>query len=545
MPGSIRRRNKFGMSIEPTKITRTAIAVPRRNSFKVNINLIEFSIFTFIIFLYVLSFVGVFYLFVDWFGYRDWIISLIFFLMPIGALALPTAILIAVLRPRTSRWPRILILPKWLHNQYQHLGYVPLSLSSLLREQSVNAKTENGLLESDSSGLSLTISIKPENIESRRSPEALRQSISKLNPIISDTSSSTSTPPHLVCVPTGNMLTARYHHSATLLPTDHVLIVGGMYSDDIENHILSSAELYDPTVGAFTRIRSLHTARYWHQATLLKTGEVLISGGVGSDGQSLASIELYDPAAKGFTFVGNMTVPRHGHTVVRLLDGRLLISGGSNANANRLDSAEIYDPITRTFNATGNMRETRLDENNKNATLLEDGRVLITGGYGATGKLDSAELYDPIKGTFDYTGYMLTSRTDHVTTPLANGQVLITGGVRDVGSGSVYLTSCEIYDPKTGTFISITSMSKPHFLHAAIHLLNDWVLIAGGFDPIVEVYDPVTRTFPFIGNMTVARWLAAAVLLPTGQVLVTGGNNHTSTAQGLASAELITIMLPS
>ena len=55
---------------------------------------------------------------------------------------------------------------------------------------------------------------------------------------------------------TGSLDTARYRHTATLLPNGKVLVAGGFNS-----LILASAELYDPASGTWTATGSLATAR--------------------------------------------------------------------------------------------------------------------------------------------------------------------------------------------------------------------------------------------------------------------------------------------
>src|SRR5207248_236803 len=86
---------------------------------------------------------------------------------------------------------------------------------------------------------------------------------------------------------TGNLSTARSSHTATLLPTGQVLVVGGRNSTTDD---LTSAELYDPGTGVWTAT-SMAKIRYWHTATLLANGQMLVAGGFGQG--NAASAELY------------------------------------------------------------------------------------------------------------------------------------------------------------------------------------------------------------------------------------------------------------
>ena len=88
---------------------------------------------------------------------------------------------------------------------------------------------------------------------------------------------------------TGSLKTARYWHTATLLNNGMVLMAGGLGP----SAYLASAELYNPATGTFTPTGSLNTARDYDTATLLNNGMVLIAGGYNSSG-ALASAELYN-----------------------------------------------------------------------------------------------------------------------------------------------------------------------------------------------------------------------------------------------------------
>ncbi|CAF5070903.1 unnamed protein product, partial [Rotaria sp. Silwood1] len=75
--------------------------------------------------------------------------------------------------------------------------------------------------------------------------------------------------------------------------------------------------------------------------------------------------------------------------------------------------------------ATGNMNDARSDHT---ASVLRNGKVLVTGGFNYSLYLNSAELYDPSTGTWTMTGYMNHSRTVHTESVLLDGKVLVTGG---------------------------------------------------------------------------------------------------------------------
>jgi murein DD-endopeptidase MepM/ murein hydrolase activator NlpD len=148
---------------------------------------------------------------------------------------------------------------------------------------------------------------------------------------------------------TGSLATARYWHAATLLPNGKVRVVGGYGNSGI----LASAEEYDPAAnggaGAWSATGSLATARLFHTATLLPSGKVLVVGGSTStnSGSLLASAELYDPAANGgagaWTLAGSLTAARFWHTATVLPTGKVLVVGGSTDGVGGfLASAELF-----------------------------------------------------------------------------------------------------------------------------------------------------------------------------------------------------------
>lgn len=203
-------------------------------------------------------------------------------------------------------------------------------------------------------------------------------------------------------------------------------------------------------------------------------------------------------AAISVTDAGRMARARSGHEATLLQDGRVLISGGGWADA------ELFDPATGTFEPAGKMARIR----SATATLLDDGRVLLAGGGEP-----SAEIFDPDTLTFEPTGPLTDEHTFHTSTLLADGRVLIAGG------GT---RSAELYDPASGTFEPAGEMLAQRAYHAAVASPDGGVLISGGGAPAAERYDPATGGFQAVDGSAAIREHHTLTILDDGRVLIVG-----------------------
>jgi hypothetical protein len=175
----------------------------------------------------------------------------------------------------------------------------------------------------------------------------------------------------------------------------------------------------------WTNVASLNTARYAHTATLLPNGRVLVVGGcLNSACTDLASsAEVYDPAANNWTTVAPLSVARYAHTATLLPNGKVLVAGGYDGG--RIATTELYDPIEDTWTTIAPLNMAR---DYHTATLLPDGKVLVAGGYGPSSGDASAELYDPIANTWTYAASMHSGRAGHTATLLPSGRGVGRGG---------------------------------------------------------------------------------------------------------------------
>ncbi|HVF38471.1 MAG TPA: kelch repeat-containing protein [Gemmatimonadaceae bacterium] len=285
-----------------------------------------------------------------------------------------------------------------------------------------------------------------------------------------------------------------------------------------------------PTISPLSvrQVTTLRTARAAHTATTLKSGQILVVGGMGNGGSSLASAELYHPQNNLVEEIGSLAEPRVSHTATPLSDGRVLIAGGYNGDY--LRSLEILDPSTKRFSRAGSLIEGR---SGHTATVLSDGRVLFAGGVSSGWTfLKSAEIYDPRTDRSEPVGSMSVSREGHTATLLADGRVLIVGGHSGRRPNVQVYEAAELFNPLTRKFETTGALGTARHKHDAIKLTDDRVLVIGGADrsdrvhfSFTEIYHPKSAAFSPGPSMANKRYKIAgtSVLLPGGDVLVTSG----------------------
>lgn len=258
---------------------------------------------------------------------------------------------------------------------------------------------------------------------------------------------------------------------------------------------------------------------------------VLDIAALASLGLAATMVLAIPAAAQNWVSAGNLTLARISAQATLLADGRVLVTGGNTNVGNTYDTklAELYDPSTNTWSPTGSTANGRTDHT---ATRLTDGRVLVAGGENANICTNdvTTELYDPSTGTWSFSGNANVARTGATATLLSNGKVLLAGGGNRCGG---VFASAELFDPGTGSWSPTGSMTTGREWQSAVRLSDGRVLVAGGEGPSpfpalssAEIYDPATGTWTATGSMALARCCGGnpfITRLSDGRVLAAGG----------------------
>ncbi len=231
--------------------------------------------------------------------------------------------------------------------------------------------------------------------------------------------------------------------------------------------------------------------------------------------------------------LGQLNVGRQGHRATLLNDGRVLVTGGFTLNIATTDRVEVYlEGLQRFTELTNRMVHDRASHS---ATKLADGRVLLAGGWfegspGLTSVRSSAEIFDPATNTFTQVGDMTKQRADHAAVLLPDGRVLVTGGSRPNGPNFLEdLDDAEVFNPTTGQFTALPAlMTHTRTTHGMVETGPGLYVLGGGSDADFRHgrFDFATMLFEDLGAAVSdrGRFGPAVAAFDSGGVVIAGGD---------------------
>ena len=275
-------------------------------------------------------------------------------------------------------------------------------------------------------------------------------------------------------------------HSATLLSNGSVMVAGGTTGADR----LARVDVFSPSSNSWTAIASLLEGRAGHTGTLLANGKVLVTGGSTYAPPALialSSTELYDPVSTQWTQASSLPLALYGHTANRVANGDVIALGGEPSIFSSAGSSNCfrYKPsLDQWINcaAIPSLRSAHV------ATLMPDGRILVTGGLVGNNTKTTEDIFDPVSDTWSAAALPPRAPVRHATALYKGDSAVVVGGV----SGPIL--SAPIYSPTFRYFHADNSRKQifPDFglrrdSHTATTLQDGRILVAGGIETYVFV----------------------------------------------------------
>ena len=282
-------------------------------------------------------------------------------------------------------------------------------------------------------------------------------------------------------------------------------------------------EIWSPITNANTAATQPGYNIFCGGHSLLESGQVLVIGGDAADSTGVANASTYDPVSGNWTFLPNMNWGRWYPTSTVLPNGDVVVTSGeispllgtnplpqvwqvSSGTWRNLTTAQLLLPLYppmylapngTLFNASPVSRYLNTDGTGSwtvgpsmeyqargygPSVMYNNGQIMITGGgVGPTATAEIINLNDPAP-TWSYTGTMAYARRHANATLLPDGTVLVTGGTSGVpfddNTNPVY--PAELWNPATGTWSTLASLSVYRGYHSVALLLPDGRVLSGG-----------------------------------------------------------------
>ncbi len=349
----------------------------------------------------------------------------------------------------------------------------------------------------------------------------------------------------------------RIDGTATVLDDGDILVVGGWPATDVQQcgetppDIANVAERYTMATGEWHLVAPLAVCRWYHTATKLNDGRVLIAGGLPPEHEPYpytcpgnVPAEIYDPDADTWTPTAPMHYARWDAVAVLLADGRVLVIGGTGGG-----STEIYDPKLDSWQeaAPAPVEIDQVDPGG--ALLLPDGQVLAV-GYGILGTgphwTYQTEIYDPAMDRWHDESPIpvpASGITDWkpsiIMQPLPSGRVMVAlrvtclsgCGLPTSRTDGVFQEIAYIEDPYTGAWSATPPLPSISYGPASVVLSDGRVLVAGGrVDPgggstlAASIFDEASDSWRRAADMPQPRESFLVLPFPGDDAFVLGGD---------------------
>jgi PKD repeat protein len=272
----------------------------------------------------------------------------------------------------------------------------------------------------------------------------------------------------------------------SFLADGRLFVSGGNLGDLVG---VPNASIYDPLTNTWTRVPDMNAGRWYPTNTTLPSGDVLVVSGTISGSGDLNTLPQVWQASLGTW--RNLTSAQ----LALPLYPRMIVAPNGKVFYATPDQQSRYLDTSGTGSWSASARSNFGYRDYSSVVLYDTGKILMVGG--GDPPTATAETIDLTAATptWKYVGSMAQARRQLNATILPDGKVLITGGSSGPGlddaAAPVYLT--EMWDPATGNFTPMASITKYRGYHSVSVLLPDGRVYSGGGDvsgATAEIFSP-------------------------------------------------------
>jgi galactose oxidase len=286
-----------------------------------------------------------------------------------------------------------------------------------------------------------------------------------------------------------------------ILPNGRPFVLGGTLKyDDFLGQPKTAT--FDPTTETFTDTAQMNGGRWYPVGTVLGNGSVLVESGLTNTSSTVnTTVQIFvggNWTSAGTIFAGVPLYPRQ-HL---LPDGKVFECGANQ-------DSKMFDPATNAWFevATTNLRANR-DYGTSVLLPLSPAnnyqpRVMILGGVtpNATNTTELIDLSVP-QPVWVNGPNMSQARIQLNATILPNGRVLVSGGSSNDENGATASLETQLYDADANSFSPGSPMAFARLYHSNTLLLPDATVLAVGGNPVRTVYEPHIEIYspPYLFN---------------------------------------------
>jgi Domain of unknown function (DUF1929)/Kelch motif len=275
-----------------------------------------------------------------------------------------------------------------------------------------------------------------------------------------------------------------------LMADGRLMVSGGHKAND---RGLDVTNIFDPSTESWVAgLPKMAAGRWYPTVTTLPDGRMVTVAGQDSHSVVVTIPEVWENGAwVQLPGAGNVELPYYPRNFIDPLDGRVFMAGERRTSLwLDVDGSAAGGRGSWT---TGPTHQYAFNRDYGSAVMYESGRILYVGGGGDLGwdtpdqktgaPTATAEKIDLNEGspTWAFTGSMSSPRRHHTATVLPDGRVLVTGGVSGGGFNdeSSAVRAAEIWDPATDDWTQLASNAVNRAYHSVSILMPDGTVLHG------------------------------------------------------------------